>query len=136
MKEIFWASNMLIALDYMLIGWFFLARVRVAARVARRNPRALMALAAMTVFFFGCAHTHLDLVFLGVDNADDEHWYHPLNVASHVAQALGGLMFWWMARKHLVINIFDRVTYERVSGDVGDNEARLQNLAMRAGLIR
>ncbi len=127
MKAAFYAANLLIAVDYALIGLFFLGRLR----VTKFNTKSRTALAAMVLFFFGCMHTHLDLVFLGLD---DPHWYHPANVASHVAQGVGGIVFWWLARKSLVVNIYDKVEYEKAGN--AEREARLQYLAAKVGLIR
>jgi len=132
---IFHASNVLIALDYFLIGLFFLGRVRSGISVRRTNPRALLGLAAMIIFFFGCVHTHVNLVILG--EGLNPHWFHPLDVFSHAAQGVGGLAFWWLARQHLVINIYDRVVYDEATASAreqAETEARLDRLALQVGL--
>lgn len=131
MRELFWAANIVIAIDYFLIGWLFLSRIRMRFRQMKTHPRSFGAIVALVVFFFGCVHTHVDLVVL--DQNLSEHWYHWDTVLSHWLQALGGLFFWHLARKYLVINIYDRRLYE-LSADE-DAEARLQYLALKAGLL-
>lgn len=131
MKNVMIAANLLIALNYVLIGSFFLGRVR--AHLKDSAPKTLVAYLSLGVFFLGCVHTHLDLVFMGVD---DPHWLHPGNIVSHILQGIGGFVFWVLARKYLVINIFDRKAYDRIVEDSRQTEARLAYLAMKAGLVR
>jgi hypothetical protein len=132
MKTLFIAATLLIAVDYALIGWFFLGRLWLPRSTSRRW--AYMAFLCLVLFFFGCVHTHLDIILLGVGDDEHEHWYSWWNVTSHIVQGLAGLGFWVLAKTVLTINIYDRQAYQS-AGD-GDTERRLQYLALRAGLVR
>lgn len=130
MLAAFMVANLVIALDYALLGVYFLGRLR-TPQSFRRHRKVFFSSVFAALFFFGCVHTHLNLVFMGDIS---EQWLDPVAVASHWLQALGGFGFWYLARYHLVINIYDRKTYEQaVNPDV---ERRLQYLAMRTGLCR
>ena len=131
MKELFIATNVLIALDYFLIGVYFLRRTPLLRRSPRRSKaRAMIACYAAGLFFFGCMHTHILLAL----TESHMHWHSWFNVVSHILQGVGGLTFWYLARHHLVLNIFDKILYERATDD--EAEARLQYLADRVGLVR
>lgn len=130
MTALFVAANVLIAVDYALLGIFFLRRIRFPTRLGVVN-RVTVATVGAALFFFGCVHTHLDLLLLG---HLDAHWFSWPNVLSHILQGVGGFMFWFLAQRYLVVNIFERRTYE-VAADP-EAERRLQYLAQKAGLVR
>lgn len=133
MKTLFHVANALIALDYFLIGMFFLQRLRAANTLRHSSPKAMAAVIAAVLFFFGCVHTHMNLLLL--DEISD-HWYGLLDVLSHWLQGLGGFTFWVLARKYLVINIFDVVAYRRVLSHDEDERERLRYVAIKEGLMR
>ena len=138
-EALFMASNLLIAVDYFLLGIFFLQsthlvrlRVRPGMPVVLRPRRlAMVAYLALGTFFLGCMHTHIQL-FLTDDRSHDWHsWW---VVASHIAQGLAGLVFWWLARHHLIVNIFDRICYEEAVSP--DSNARLDRLKAELEVYR
>lgn len=130
MKSLFVAANLLIAIDYALIGWLLFRRLWEPVRKWRN--RTFAATGCMAMFFLLCVHTHVDLLLMEPDTFANPHWYSWWNVTSHVAQGVFGLVFWYLARKHLTIRIYDRKIYD-AAGDP-DTERRLQYLAYRAGL--
>jgi len=131
MRAAFVAANLLIALDYVLIGFYFLARTSLFKASKRPTRKALVACLAAGLFFFGCVHTHLDLILMDLHDA---HWYSWWNLTSHVMQGVGGFTFWFLARHHLTLHIFDRQAYEQATD--AQAEERLQRIAMELGLIR
>lgn len=129
MRTLFIAANILIAIDYALIGWFFFRRLWLP--VKKWRSKAFRATVALALFFVLCVHTHIDLAVL---ETNDAHWHDWWNVMSHWVQGLAGFVFWRLAKNHLVINIFDKKTYSLAANN--DTEARLQYLAARVGLVK
>lgn len=129
MNGILTTANVVITLDYLLIGLFFLQRLLATRQLRRTHRWAVFGLASMALFFFGCMHTHLDIALQHTYHGHQASW---LYVVSHVLQAVGGLAFYWLARRKLVINIYDRETYERATD--AETERRLDYLAARVGL--
>lgn len=135
MKDLFLVATGVIAVDYLLLGFYWLNAAgllsRARSKVVRPKRLALFAYVAMATFFFGCVHTHVDLLLLP---PNDPHWYTWWNVTSHWAQAIGGFVFWYLTRTKLVVNIFDRKSYDRAVNP--DTNARLDRLAAEIGVYR
>lgn len=129
------AANVVIAINYVLIALLLLSRLRLHS--LRRYPWAAVFVIAGVGFFLGCVHTHVDLLWLIFQGKENPHWSHPPTVLSHVAQALGGLVFWWVLRYRLVLNIYDKALWRQGEPEtVEQTERRLHYLADKVGLIR
>lgn len=131
MRTVFYIANGLIALDYLLIAVLWVKRIKLP-RKRHRNIGATVAMGAATVFFVGCAHTHIDLLYEAYVGTLEGHWYTWWNVTSHVAQGLGGAVFWLLATYYLQLNIFDKKHYESVTSS--ERQDRLEFLAKSAGV--
>lgn len=134
MRTVFLLANILIALDYALIGTYFLGRLRLPASLKAKGRKVLLATSFAVLFFFGCVHTHIDLLVSAAEPSTlGPHWYSWWNVTSHVLQGIGGFGFWLLARRYLVINIFDRKLYE--SAVKPETKRRLDYLEHQARVI-
>jgi ABC-type long-subunit fatty acid transport system fused permease/ATPase subunit len=133
-RTAFVAANALIALDYLLIGIFFLSRLHMTRSLRRANPYAVAALLAMGLFFFGCVHTHVELAWHVWHGEAHHHWHTWQGLASHILQGVGGFVFWVLAQRHLIVNIFDRASFWRANDGGLETERRLEIMAIRVGL--
>lgn len=112
--------NAVIALSYGLLASFFATRLKLPPG-SERNWLTVLACIGATIFFVGCAHTHIDLAYWSGTGQLREHWFSWWNVLSHFLQGVGGLIFWVLATFYLQINIFDKRHYERtIHGDETD----------------
>lgn len=116
---VFAAINVVIAISYALLAWFFGKRIILPEGSMKKGWRVLLALAFAAMFFVGCAHTHIDLAIDAFQhNLHGAHWTSWWNQVSHVFQAIGGLGFYTLASRWVKLNIFDKQYYEEIAKEV------------------
>jgi hypothetical protein len=113
------AANLIIAVDYLLIGAFIAPKFSIAGPYVGAQVARLAGLA----FFITCAMTHTELFLHGLTEGVAERGEHEgvgewfvssHGLVAHNFQAAAGFIFFLFAYRYLGVLIVDRDTYRRV----------------------
>jgi hypothetical protein len=119
-------SSLLIALAFGGLAWFVVRRVKIPKLPTYRHPFTLFAGAALIVLFLGSLLTHLVLSWNAVQGTLEPSWVQWWTVGMLLAKAIAGIAFWFIAVRHLQVNIFDKEHYDEMTKTQREGELETQ----------